>query len=259
MRLFTVTFAVSLAAATVPGAIASAGTLADITKAGVIRIGTPGDYAPFSVLQPDGSYKGADIVEAKRIAKGLGLKIDWVKTSWKDLAADTKADKFDMAVGGITITDARKKFADFSVPLLTDGKRPIVRCADKDKYTTLASIDKPGVKVVVNPGGTNDAFAKAYLTHADVTHFSDNTKIFGQIIDGKEDVMVTDGVEVDHQSFLHPGVLCPAAVKEPFTRSQKGYLLQKDPALKAAVDKILEADIKSGAWQKTLTEAEKQP
>lgn len=255
MRLFTLTLALSLAAASV----ATAGTLADATKAGVIRIGTPGDYAPFSVRQADGSYKGADVTEAERIAKGLGLKIDWVKTSWKDLAADAKANKFDMAVGGITITDARKEFADFTVPLVTDGKRPIVRCADKDKYTTLEAIDKPGVKVVVNVGGTNDAFAKEHLAQSDLTHFDDNTKIFDQIASGKEDVMVTDGVEVDHQSFLHPGVLCPAAVKEPFTHSQKGYLLQKDPELKAAVDKILEADIKSGEWEKTLTEAEKQP
>ncbi|WP_199178529.1 transporter substrate-binding domain-containing protein [Acidimangrovimonas sediminis] len=259
MTKLTRMFATALGLALAGGAAAQAASFADIQSSGTLRVGTPGDYAPFSVARADGGYKGADVVEIGRVAKALGLQIAWVRTSWKDLAADTKADRFDIAVGGITITDARKEFAAFTVPLVTDGKRPIVRCADKDKYVTLAAIDKPDVHVVVNVGGTNDAFAKANLSHSDLTHFDDNTKIFDQIVSGKEDVMVTDGVEVDHQALLHPGVLCAAEVKAPFTHSQKGYMMQKDPALKAAVDKVLSADIKSGAWQKTLTEAEKQP
>ncbi len=240
-------------------AAAWAGTLADAKTAGVLKVGTPGDYAPFAIKAADGSYHGADITEINHVAAKLGLKVQMVPTSWSKLADDTKANKFDIAVGGISITPAREEFAAFTIPLVTDGKRPIVRCADKDKYTTLAAIDQPSVRVVTNPGGTNDAFAKANLTHATVTVFPDNTKIFNEIAAGHEDVMVTDGVEVDHQALLHPGVLCAAAVPAPFTTGQLGYMMQKDPALQKAVDAVLAEDIKSGLWHKTLVDAERQP
>ena len=235
-----------------------AGTLDDARQAGVLRVGTPGDYAPFSLKGADGSYTGADVTEATRLAQHLGLKLEWVATSWGKLADDTKAHRFDIAVGGISISPARKEFAAFSTVLVSDGKRPVVRCADKDKFTSVAAIDQPGVRVVVNPGGSNEAFAKANLTHAAVTVFPDNKTIANEIVAGRQDVMVTDGVEVDHDALVHPE-LCAAAVPAPFTHFENAFLLQPDPALEQAVDGVLDADVKSGAWAKTLADAERQP
>ena len=235
-----------------------AGTLDDIRQAGVLRVGTPGDYAPFSLRIPDGSYTGADVAEAERLAQQLGLKLEWVPTSWSKLADDTRAHRFDIAVGGISITPARKEFAAFSTVLVSDGKRPVVRCADKDRFTSMASIDQPGVRVVTNPGGSNQAFAQANLSHATLTVFPDNKTIANEIVAGRQDVMVTDGVEVDHDALVHPE-LCAAAVPAPFTHFENAFLLQPDPALQQAVDGVLGADVKSGAWAKTLADAERQP
>ena len=237
---------------------ALAGVLDDARTAGVLRVGTPGDYAPFSLRGPDGSYRGADVTEAERLAAQLGLKLEWVPTSWGKLAEDTKAHRFDIAVGGISITPARREFASFSTVLVSDGKRPVVRCADKDRFTTVASIDQPGVRVVVNPGGSNEAFARANLTHAAVTVFSDNKGIANEIVAGRQDVMVTDGVEVDHDALVHPE-LCAASVPAPFTRFQNAFLLQQDLALEQAVNAVLDVDVKDGLWTRTLTDAERQP
>ena len=235
-----------------------AGVLDDARQAGVLRVGTPGDYAPFALRGPDGSYRGADVTEAERVASHLGLKLQWVATSWGKLAEDTKANRFDMAVGGISVTPARREFATFSTVLVSDGKRPVVRCADKDRFTTVASIDQPGVRVVVNPGGSNEAFARANLTHAAVTVFPDNRTIANEIVAGRQDVMVTDGVEVDHDALVHPE-LCAAAVSAPFTHFENAFLLQQDPALEQAVDAVLEADVRDSSWPRTLADAERQP
>jgi len=237
---------------------ASAGTLDDAKQAGVLRVGTPGDYAPFSLRQPDGSYRGADVTEVQRLADHLGLKVVFVPTAWGKLADDAKAHRFDVAVGGISVTPARKEFAAFSTVLVSDGKRPLVRCADRARFDSLAAIDQPAVRVVTNPGGSNEAFAHANLTHATLTVFPDNKAIFGELLAGREDVMVTDGVEVDHQALLHPE-LCAAAVAAPFTHFENAFLLQPDPALEQAVDGFLDGEVKSGAWQKTLTAAEREP
>ena len=54
-----------------------------------------------------GKYEGFDAEMAQSLAKYLGVKLKYVPTTWKTLQADTMADKFDVAMSGITVTDAR--------------------------------------------------------------------------------------------------------------------------------------------------------
>ena len=55
-------------------------------------------------------------------------------------------------MGGVSVTLDRQKKGFFSAPTMRDGKTPIARCADEEKFQTLAEIDRPGVKVIANPG-----------------------------------------------------------------------------------------------------------
>ncbi len=238
---------------------ASAGQVLDaIREHGVLRVGTTGDYKPFTFRNPDGSYYGADIDMARRLAARLGVKVEFVPTEWGRMMDDFVAKKFDIAMGGVTILPARAQAGDFSTVTYVDGKRPIARCADKDRYTSIASIDQPAVRVVVNPGASNEDFAHAHFPDAKLTVHQDNATVFDEIIAGRDDVMVTDGIEVDHQSAIHPE-LCPTHVAAPFTRLEKAYWLQKDPELLKIVDDWLAEEKTSGAWDRTLEAAEKMP
>ena len=156
-------------------------------------------------------------------------------TVWAKLKDDFTRGKFDIAMGGVTILPARAQKGDFSTVTYVDGKRPIARCADQDRFTSIEAIDQPGVRVVVNPGASNEEFARAHFPHAQLTVHPDNATVFDEIIAGRDDVMVTDGIEVDHQAFIHPE-LCPTHVAAPFTRLEKAYWLQKDPELLKIVD-----------------------
>jgi cyclohexadienyl dehydratase len=234
---------------------AAARPLAAIKADGTLRVGLTGDYAPFSLRGPDGKITGADVTMAEALAKTLGVRLVVVPTTWKTLKDDLVADKYDVGMGGISVTADRAAVGDYSVAVSHDGKRPIVRCADKDRYTSLAAIDRSEVKLIVNPGGTNERFARANLTHAHLEVFPDNKTIFEQVAAGKADVMVTDGAEVDYQSRRHPGVLCPAAVKDSFDHSDKAYWMTKDAALKGAVDAWLTKALAAGDYDKALAAA----
>ena len=252
MKKLIASTAVVLCALALP---AAARPLAAIKADGTLRVGLTGDYAPFSLRGPDGKIVGADVAMAGSLAKALGVKLAIVPTTWKTLKDDLVADKYDIGMGGISVTADRAAVGDYSVAVSHDGKRPIVRCADKDKFTSLTAIDKPDVKLIVNPGGTNERFAKANLTHAHLEVFPDNKTIFEQVADGKADAMVTDGAEVDYQSRRHPGVLCPAAVKDSFDHSDKAYWMTKDAALKGAVDTWLTKALAAGDYDKALAAA----
>ena len=232
----------------------AAAVLDAIHADGVLRVGTTGDYKPFSFRNPDGSYVGADIDMAERLGAALGAKVVFVPTVWGRLNQDFADRKFDIAIGGVTDLPDRAALGDFSSVTYVDGKRPIARCADRARFNSIAAIDRPDVRVVVNPGASNEVFARKNFPDAKLTVFPDNATVFDEIVAGREDVMVTDGIEVDHQAFLHPQ-LCATAVPAPFTRLEKAYWVQKDPDLLRAVDTWLDGEIRSGAWQKTLDKA----
>jgi cyclohexadienyl dehydratase len=226
--------------------------LSAIKSDGVLKVGMTGDYPPFALRREDGDLAGADVMMADELAKALGVKLVIVPTTWKTLSADFQAEKFDVAMGGVSETPDRAALGEFSIPVLRDGKRPIVRCADKTRYPTVDAINAPGVRVVVNPGGTNERFAKANFRQATLDEHADNRTIFEEIVAGHADVMVTDGAEVDYQSRRHPGVLCPAEVPDSFDHSNKAYWMTRDPALKDAVNSWLERVLQAGRYQRDL-------
>ena len=234
-------------------------TLTAIKTDGTLKVGLTGDYAPYSLRGVDGRIAGADVTIAQMLAKALGVALEIVPTTWKSMTSDFKADRFDIAMGGVSITAERAAIGYFSVTVVSDGKRPIVRCADKDRYVSVAAIDQSDVRVIVNPGGTNEAFAKAHLPHAKLEEHPDNRTIFDVIAAGRADVMVTDGAEVDYQSRRHPGVLCPAGVPQAFDHFDKAYWMTRDPALKAAIDAALSKSLDAGDYQRALTEAAGSP
>ena len=124
-----------------------------------LRIGLTGDYKPFGDRDPaTGSFSGLDVDLATGLAQALGAEPVFVKTSWSTLLGDLQAGKFDILVGGVSITLDRQKAGYFSIPSDVDGKAAIARCADVAKLGSLDAIDRPDVRVVVNPGGTNEAF-----------------------------------------------------------------------------------------------------
>jgi cyclohexadienyl dehydratase len=219
---------------------------------GTLRVGMPGDYAPFAVRDPkDGAWQGLDVDVARAMAQALGVKLEIVKTSWAALMPDLLADKFDMASGGISVTLERQKTAFFSTPVIEDGKTPITRCENAGKFSTIAAIDRPDVRIITPPGGTNEAFDRSHLAHADIIVFPDNTRIFDELVAGRADVMITDATETLLQHKLHPQ-LCAVHPDHPFNLSEKAYLLPRDVALQEWVDAFLHAEARNGTLAATL-------
>ena len=218
----------------------------------VLRVGTTGDYPPFSWRDPaTGQFLGSDIDQAQALAKSLGRRVQFVPTTWRTLQADLVGGRFHIAMGGVSITPERSARGYFSRPYLQDGKTPIARCSDADRFQTIEQINRPAVRVIVNPGGTNDRFARAHLYMASLTVFNDNTAIFDEILEERADVMVTDAIEARLQQRLRPG-LCAVHPAEPFDRSSKAYWMARDAKLRKQVDAWLTRSLSTGSATRTL-------
>lgn len=199
--------------------------LQEVLQRGTVRVCSTGDYRPFTHRDAAGNWSGLDVEMAKDMAARLGVRLDLVPTTWANLVGDLDI-KCDVAMGGISITLKRATQALYSVPYLRDGKAAILRCADASKFQTLGDIDQPGVRVVVNPGGTNADFDKEHLHEAHVETYSDNNTIFGQLTGNAADVMITDASEIRWETRQDPQ-LCGEGLDHPFTFEQKAYLVPR--------------------------------
>jgi len=228
-------------------ALALSGCAAKPVAAQPLRVCTTGDYRPFTFRDPAGQWSGMDVEMAHDLAQNLGRTAQFVPTSWSTLMDDL-GRICDIAMGGITVTPDRADKALFSTPYLSDGKAAMIRCADAEKYRSLADIDRLGVRVIVNPGGTNEQFDRAHLRRATIVEYPDNNTIFEQLVSGGADVMITDGSEIRWQRTQHRE-LCGIGTGRPFTSAQKAYLLPRSAgALLPRVDEWLAGIRRNGRY-----------
>ncbi|MBR2962960.1 MAG: transporter substrate-binding domain-containing protein [Lentisphaeria bacterium] len=222
-------------------------SLSAVRSRGVLLVGATGDYRPMSYLEPEtGRYVGFDAALAGDLSESLGVRLEFVPTSWPTLMDDTLAGKFDLAVCGITITSARKELALMSEGYLGNGKTVLCRAEDADKYISLESINRPEVRVMENPGGLNEKFARANLSRANLMIHPVNEEIPGLVASGRADVMITEILEAEYYASQDPRLAAPL-LKEPFTRGQLGFLLPpgSEPLLEY-VNGFIEKERESG-------------
>jgi len=203
----------------------------------VLRIATTGDYAPFS-LEDGGRLSGADVELARDLAAHLGARPVFVRTSWPGLVNDLRDGRFDVAMSGIGYSEERAALGLYSIAYHEGGKTLLARCADREQFDTAAELDRPDVRVIVNPGGTNERYVREHVHQAQILVHPDNRGVFAEIAAGRADVMVTDDVEAELQARRWPGQLC-RTYPGTLTRSEKRILMAPDPALQARVDEWL--------------------
>ena len=208
--------------------IPQGGKVAEIVARDTIVIGTTGDYRPLSFREPDGSCWGFCIEVAGEIATRLGVHTRFVQTSWPTLSDDVLADpqRFDLAIGGITITDARRETMRMSEGYLANGKTILCRATEAEHYRSLADIDMPGVRVMVNPGGLNEQFARKHLSRATILVHQRNEDIPTLVAEGQADVMITEITEAPYYVQTDARLAAPL-LNEPFTRGEIGVLMRR--------------------------------
>ena len=221
------------------------------SKNAILRVGTTGDYKPVSFYnKTTNTYEGIDIELSELYAKEHNLKIKFIPTSWPTLLEDTMNNKFDFAICGITITEKRQQNALMTIGYLTAGKTFLMRKEDVDKYKSIEDVNRPQVRVMINPGGTNEKFALENLTNANITVHKVNEEIPELISKGEADIMVTEVMEglVYIKEFEN---LAVPLYKTPFTNNPIGILMNKSRKdLLEELNKWLEIKLNDGTIER---------
>jgi cyclohexadienyl dehydratase len=185
------------------------------------------------------------------VAAALGSRAEFVTTTWQSLASDLAAGRFDVVIGGITVTPERAAIGTYSVRLMEDGKRPLIRCTDRSRFAGPDTLDRPDVRVMINRGPSMPDVVRQFFPRATLTFNRDDDTLIPFLLDGRVDAWVTDGVVVDHMARRYAGVLC-ASTSTPFTHLEKAWLVRRDARLVADIDRQLAKELRSGRWRRDL-------
>ncbi len=155
--LFKVVIGAALAVA-LNGAAYANDILAKVKAAGVLRVGTETEFAPFDYIDA-GAHAGLNVDLFDEIGKELGVKIEWVALPWDGVLPGLEAGKFDMVAGPATITKARMEHYRFSPPIAEATVALMKRKGD----TSIMKPEDIGGKVVGAGKATSQlAQLKAY-------------------------------------------------------------------------------------------------
>ncbi|TMA82385.1 MAG: transporter substrate-binding domain-containing protein [Deltaproteobacteria bacterium] len=172
-----------------------------------LRVGTSGDYAPFSSRNPDGTYAGFDIEVARAYAADRGREVVFVPFRWPELGSRLAAGDFDVVMSGVTVRADRLVTGIMTATVArADAVLAVAaRASTVDSAATAgrgaaaqppAGFDRPARTVAVNRGGHLEQVAHARFPHARIVAVDDNTALPAMLARGDADAIVTDTLEL---------------------------------------------------------------
>jgi len=196
----------------------------------ILRVGTSGDYAPFSVAKGEDAprYSGFDVELARRYAADRGLEVEFVRFRWPNLQRDLEAGRFEVAMSGVTVGPLRSVTGTFSVPLVETGAVALVR--DSARFSSIEALDRNHVRIAVNAGGHLEGAARAQFPHATLVAVGENSGVVRALALGEVDAAVTDTAEASNWEKELPDVKRLG----PFTRDRKAFLVAAAAAERSA-------------------------
>jgi cystine transport system substrate-binding protein len=216
-----------------------------IKAAGVLKIGTEGTYAPFTYHDTDGKLTGFDVEIGEAVATKLGVKPEFLEGKWDGLIAGLDAQRYDVVINQVGITEERKQKYDFSQPY-TASKAVLITRADDDSIKGFADLaGKKAAQSLTSNFGKLAVASGAELVGTD--GFDQSIQL---VLTGRADATVNDSL-----SFLDFKKKKPDApvkiVAEQDNAEYSGIIFRKgDAELKAAIDKAL-VDIEAdGTYEK---------
>jgi proton glutamate symport protein len=125
-------------------------SVANIRKRGVLRVGFNSHVIPFSYRNAGGELVGFDISYAYRLARDLGVSIEFVPFAWPTLAGDLADHRFDIAMSGIYDTDERIQSLMVSPPYYATPVALIVPSPHAEAFLDAdGELSRPGLKLAV--------------------------------------------------------------------------------------------------------------
>jgi glutamate transport system substrate-binding protein len=224
-------------------------TMAELSEAGEITVGTKYDQPGFGLLNPQsGDPEGFDVEIAKIVAAELGIPEDgitWTETVSANREPFIQNGQVDIVVATYTINDARKQVVDFAGPYYLAGQDIMV--AEGNPEGIEGPDDLAGKTVCSVEGSTPAQNIRDNYPEAQLTTYDVYSKCADDLRNGNVQAVTTDNVILTGLVAGSDGAF--ELVGNPFTEEPYGIGLQLgDTDFRNFVNDVLEESFEDGRW-----------
>lgn len=149
-----------------------------------------------------GEFKGPAVDLGKEMARRIGVQFEPVAyTSFPPVLAGAKSGEWDVAMMGIT--SEREQVVDFTAPYMVVEFGYLVPCGSS--ISTLADIDKPGVRIAVLEKSSPDAYLSRIVQRATLFRVPTFASMVESLNAGRVDALYGTKAGMLSQSAMAPG------------------------------------------------------
>lgn len=222
--------------------------LNQILKRGELRVGLEAGYMPFEMLDRNGNLIGFDIDLARKMASVLKVKARFVNTQWDGIIPALLTDKFDLLMGGMTITPERNIQVNFAKPYIVIGQTALLAKKNEGKVTRHQQLDDPQYIVTSKLGTSGDLAARRMFPRAQLKRFESEADASLEVRNGRADAFVYDFPFNAIYAQRYAGSV--AHLADPFTKENLGWAVRKgDPDFLNWLDNFLDAIRNDGTYE----------
>lgn len=172
--------------------LAKKSTIQSILKRGELRVGFESGYMPFEMTDKNGKFVGFDMDTARELAKSMGVKFVPVNTDWAGIISGLLTDKYDIIIGGMTVTQERNLKINFANPYIVVGQTILISSKLKDTVKSYKDLNDPKYVVTSRLGTTGEQAIKKYMPKATYKSYDAEADAALEVVQGKADAMVYD-------------------------------------------------------------------
>jgi len=221
--------------------------LAKIKAAGVLRVGIAVD-PPFTIQAADGEWKSFNPELVRKLGDYLGVKIEFVATSWTTIVAGLQTNKYDIIGASINATPERQQVIDFTTPYSYTGTSFLIRKDNAKNLKSMEDMNKPEVVVTFVTGSDNDEATRKFLPNATYRAIPNGSvsDLISELESKRSDVLSTSSYLVEPLESKYPYYALPTDPNGVLPVGISWGLPKENPALLDAMNKFLDQETKSG-------------
>ena len=174
-------------------------------KRGVIKVGMD-IFVPWAMKDKKGELIGFEIDVAKKFAEDMGVKVEFIPTKWSGIIPALITGKFDVLIGGMTITTQRNLKINFSRPYYF-VEQGLMANKKKTEGFKIEDFNSPDVTIAARLGSTAAIAAKQNFPNAEIRLFDDEPSTVQELLNGNVHATVSATILLYSTALDHPDII----------------------------------------------------
>ncbi len=203
--------------------------LEEIQKRGTLKVGMS-TFVPWAMRNKEGELIGFEIDVATKVAEDMGVKVEFVPTAWSGIIPALIAKKFDIIIGGMSITPQRNLTVNFATPYAHSGQQMAANSKLAGDFKEKEDFNAADVTIACRRGATPCNVAQKMFPKAILRRFDDDAQAFQEVVNGNAHAMISSAPTPRFWSEAHPDKIFLPFGDENLTTGDEAFALRKgDP------------------------------